>query len=381
MAPCSRLRVIKIIKVKREVAPAGPPGTVQSGEEATIRDRRSDYHLLLGDATVPRAWAISLLAVEKSATIATNAAFGQYRQKAEEAREEMGEQPPAWLDTAEYPFAPHGFTTEAGRMHWIQVGTGDPIVFVHGTPTWSFDWRHLIKGLSGAYRCLALDHLGFGLSDKPQTWTYRPEDHARNFAAWVEHLGLKDITLVVHDFGGPIGLGYALDRPENVRAVVLLNTWMWSLADDPHFALPGRLLSGRIGRYLYEQSNFSVRNIMPTAYGDRKRLTPKIHAQYINALATPADRQGTFGMLRGLLGSTAWYESLWARHERLRDIPLQILWGMKDSAFRAQELDRWRDAFPAAEVHPFADAGHWPQEEAPDRVLTLVQSFLARLPR
>jgi haloalkane dehalogenase len=292
----------------------------------------------------------------------------------------MGGQPPAWLDTAEYPFAARWFATDAGRMHWVETGAGEPVVFVHGTPTWSFEWRYLMKGLSGEYRCLAPDHLGFGLSDKPLSWTYRPEDHAHNFAAWVEHLGLKDITLVVHDYGGPIGLAYALDHPENIRAVVLLNTWLWPLADDPHFALPGRLLSGRIGRYLYEERNFSVRRILPSAYGDRKRLTPEIHAQYINALLTPADRQGTFGMLKGLLGSAAWYESLWARRDRLRGIPMLVLWGLKDPAFRAKELERWRAAFPGAEIHTFANAGHWPQEEAPERVLSLVHSFLARLP-
>ncbi len=99
---------------------------------------------------------------------------------------------------------------------------------VHGTPTWSFMYRHLIRDLSPRYRCIAPDHLGFGLSDRPAGWSYRPEDQARNLARLIETLGLKDLTLVVHDFGGPIGLAYALDHPENVRRLVLFNTWMWS---------------------------------------------------------------------------------------------------------------------------------------------------------
>jgi haloalkane dehalogenase len=288
---------------------------------------------------------------------------------------------PAWLDTSEYPFAPHWFETGHGRMHYIDEGSPDasPVVFVHGTPTWSFEWRHLIKGLSDGYRCLAPDHLGFGLSDKPTDWTFRPEDHAANFAAWVEHRGLKNITLVVHDFGGPIGLSYALAHPENVRTIVLMNTWMWSLADDSHFTAAERLFGGALGRFLYERLAFSPRVILPNAYGDKKRLTRAVHAHYLNALPDANARKGTYGMLKGLIGSSAWYDALWQQREPIQDKPALIVWGGADIAFREKELNRWRETFPQADVHVLQDVGHWPQEEAPERVLPLLTAFLSQL--
>src|SRR5512133_3021901 len=110
------------------------------------------------------------------------------------------------LDRSEYPFASHYLQLPMGRMHYIDEGHGSPIVMVHGTPTWSFLYRHLVKRLAADYRCLAPDNLGFGLSNKPAGWSYTPQAHADNLRAFIESLGLRDVTLVVHDFGGPIGL-------------------------------------------------------------------------------------------------------------------------------------------------------------------------------
>ena len=160
---------------------------------------------------------------------------------------------PGWVDRREYPFEPRELDVEGGRLSYVDEGEGAPIVMVHGTPTWSFLYRHLIRELRPRYRCVAPDHLGFGLSDRPADWSYRPEDQGRNLARLIETLGLKDITLAVHDYGGPIGLAYALDHPENVRRLVLFNTWMWSFAGDRRIAWPARILGGRLGRYLYEK--------------------------------------------------------------------------------------------------------------------------------
>ena len=132
-----------------------------------------------------------------------------------------------WLDRREYPFAPHYFVTPVGRLHYIDEGAGRPIVFVHGNPVWSFMYRNQIKALSADHRCIAPDHIGFGLSDKPREWTYLPSQHAANLEALLEPMDLHDLTLVVGDWGGPIGIAYALRHSERVRAVVASNTWMW----------------------------------------------------------------------------------------------------------------------------------------------------------
>src|SRR5258708_1321299 len=113
---------------------------------------------------------------------------------------------PDWLDRTLYPFTPRRFESVDGVMRYVDEGRGSPTVLVHGTPSWSFEWRGRVIGLRASHRVLAPDHLGFGLSDKPAGAPYRPEDHARRLLAWFDQLDLRDVTLVVHDFGGPIGL-------------------------------------------------------------------------------------------------------------------------------------------------------------------------------
>lgn len=286
-----------------------------------------------------------------------------------------------WVDRSAYPFAPHYFDTGEGRMHYVDEGPatggpGGPVLFVHGTPTWSFLYRHLIAGLAGAHRVVAVDHLGFGLSDKPEGAAYRPEDHARRLAALVDHLGLRDFALAVHDFGGPIGLSYAVEHPERVRRLVLFNTWMWSLRGRPAVERAGRLLGGPVGRLLYRRLNFSPRVLIPAAVGDRRRLTKAVHRQYLAPFPRPADRQAPWALAAALTGSTGWYESLWQRRDRLAGKPVLLAWGLKDPAFGPADLARWQDAFPRARVLRFPDAGHFVPEEEGPALVAPVAAFL-----
>jgi haloalkane dehalogenase len=283
---------------------------------------------------------------------------------------------PAWLDRQAYPFAPHWLDRPEGRLHYVDEGQGSPVVMVHGIPTWSFLYRHLIRGLAPRYRCIAPDNLGFGLSDKPPGAGYRPVDHAARLAALIARLGLRDLTLVVHDFGGPIGLAYAVAHPENVRRLVLFNTWMWSFRDDREKARIGRLIASPLGRFLYLRLNLSARVIFRHGFADRSRFDA-VRAQYLGPMATTADRYPNWLMGRELLGSSDWYEGLWARRDRIRDLPALILWGMRDVAFREKELARWTELFTPARVVRLPDAGHAPQEESPPTALRELEAFLA----
>jgi haloalkane dehalogenase len=281
-----------------------------------------------------------------------------------------------WLDRQEYPFAPHYFTTPAGRIHYVDEGLGEPVVMVHGTPEWSFIYRRLIRCMSAQYRCIAPDHLGFGLSDKPAAWSYLPADHADNLQALIDHLELSDMTLIVHDYGGPVGVSYAINRPENVRRIVIMNSWMWSLQGDPAYER-ARLFSGALGRFAYERLAFSPRVMMPLAMGDRSKLTRAIHRQYLEALPTPQARHGTWVLARELLGSSVWYDQLWRQRSRIQHLPALILWGMKDFAFKAKELERWREVFPNASVQTYREIGHFVQEELGAQICEPVMSFMS----
>ena len=281
---------------------------------------------------------------------------------------------PTWVDRAEYPFAPRRVVVDGVGMSYVDEGDGPAVLMVHGTPSWSFVYRHLVRGLRDGFRCVVPDLPGFGLSDKPAGDAYGPEDQARRLSGFIDILGLKDLTLVVHDFGGPIGLAQAIDRPGNVGRLVLFNTWMWSLAGDRRYEWPSRVLSSPVGRLLYERLGFSVNVLWRRAVRDA-RYTRAVHAQYAAALRDPAARHASWIYARELLGSSAWLQSLWQRRERIARIPALLVWGSKDPAF-ATALPRWRALFTDAEVVQWADVGHAPQEVRGPESAALVRRFL-----
>jgi haloalkane dehalogenase len=292
---------------------------------------------------------------------------------------------PAWVDEELYPFQDRWLELPGeGLIHYLDEGpapaapVAGTVVFAHGTPTWSFEWRALVRALAPTYRCLALDHLGFGLSERPMGSEYTPEAHARRFRAWLDALELSDFTLVVHDFGGPFALPVALDEPGRLRGLVLLNTFMWDARTDPHLAKGGRIMGGRLGLFLYRHFNASLKLITPKAYADRKKLTPRIHDQYRAPFVGIDSRERVLWALAyALLGSSDYYASLWERRAALANIPTLIIWGTKDPAFHLPHLGRWREALPRAEVVELP-VGHWPHEEAPDEVVSAVRRFLGR---
>jgi haloalkane dehalogenase len=283
---------------------------------------------------------------------------------------------PDWVDRQLYPFEPRRFAVDGHAMSYVDEGSGAPVVLVHGTPTWSFLWRDAIRALSVGHRVVAPDHLGFGLSDKPADADYTPAAHARRLQALIEHLGLEVVTLVVHDFGGPIGLHHALTRPQSVARVVLMNTWLWSNEGDRSVEGASRLFASPLGRLLYLRLNLSPRALLPSAFADRRRLGRDVHAHYLAPFADPSQRLAPWVLARELTASNAWYEELWARRGLLADKPALVLWGMKDRPMPPRHLERWRQALPHAQVVELPEAGHFVTEEAGPAVSESLAAFL-----
>jgi len=283
-----------------------------------------------------------------------------------------------WLDRQAYPFAARWVQLSEGREHYMDEGSRETIVFVHGTPTWSFEYRELIRELCASRRCIAFDHLGFGLSERPTNFGYRPEDHARVFGEFVAQLGLERFTLVVHDFGGPIALPFAQAEPERIARLIVLNSFMWPL-EDAKLVRQARFAGSALGRLLYRYLNVSLRVLLPSAYGDKRRLTRAVHEQYLAPFRARAARETVLWQLaRSLLGSRAHYAALWANRARLATIPTLLVWGERDPFFDRAFLERFRQALPQAQVEQLSDAGHWPHEERPDLVLRAVQRFFTQ---
>ena len=286
----------------------------------------------------------------------------------------------AQVDRKAYPFQDRWIKLAPGTMHFVDEGEGrDTMLFVHGTPSWSFEWRRVISALSSDYRCVAPDLIGFGMSERPADFAYTPEAHAEVFREFVQKLDLRDVTLVVHDFGGPIALPVCLQDRARVKRLVIINTWMWSLKGERDIERAAFLVGNSFGRFLYEWANFSLRWLMPAAYADKRKLTKEIHRQYLDRFSDRRARGKVLWTLaKSLLGSTAFYESLLAEREKLRNRPALLLWGMKDAAFKPHYLERWKRILPDAQIVELENAGHWAQEEEPEKVIAALRSFMKR---
>ena len=285
---------------------------------------------------------------------------------------------PDWVSDEMFPFESKFFTTPQGhRMHFVDEGEGAPIVFVHGNPSWSFEFRHLIGGLQDRYRCIAMDHIGFGLSSRSnRSEDHHPSAHAQAFASLLNHLDLRDVTLFLTDWGGPIGLDFARRNPDRIERMVIANTWCWPVADDRHFRLFSAMMSSFVGQYLIKKRNFFVNSVMPRAVADKGVLTPEIMHHYRSAQPTPQARSASAALPGYIVGASPWLKSIWDASSSFTGKQALIVWGAQDIAFRAQELKRWKSELSDLESHEFKDCGHFLAEEAPERVIPLLQDFM-----
>lgn len=283
-----------------------------------------------------------------------------------------------WIDKKEYPFQSKYFDLPMGRMHYVDEGESDhAVVMVHGNPAWSYTYRKLIKCLSKKYRCIALDHIGFGLSDKPAEWDYLPENHATNLEKLLNHLKLQSITLIVGDWGGPIGLSYALYHPNKTKSIIITNTWMWSVKGIFHYEMFSGIMGGFIGRALIKRYNFFVTVLMKKMF--RAEIARSVHQHYIEPLKNPKDRKGCWIFPKQIIGSSNWLANLWSKRVAIANKPSMIIWGNKDIAFRDIELEKWKSLFSNAEVYEYEKVGHFVQEELGDEMCPLIEKHLEKI--
>jgi haloalkane dehalogenase len=283
-----------------------------------------------------------------------------------------------WINRKDYPFTSQFFETDIGKMHYLDEGEGSPIVFVHGNPSWSYQYRNVIKELSKNHRCIAPDMIGFGLSDKPADWSYLPKEHSRLIDGFLESLDLEKITLVVGDWGGPIGLSYAIKHSVRIKNIVITNTWLWSVKKDWYYQMFSKFAGGPIGKILIYRRNLFARDIVKAAFGDKKKLTKEVHEHYLKPLENKKERKGSWVFPREIIGSSKWLGSLWDRRSALEDKNILIAWGMKDIAFKKKELKRWSEEFPNARVVKYSDAGHFVGEERPEEFASEIRKMLKK---
>lgn len=280
-----------------------------------------------------------------------------------------------WIDPDLYPFKSKFIELSTGKMHYIDEGRGDILLFVHGTPTWSFLYREIIRYFSNHYRCIAMDHLGFGLSDKSTDFDGTPEFHSRNLSEFISKMSLDGITLVVHDFGGPIGLSSAILIPENFKRIIMFNTWLWETRSNPDAQKVNRILNGWLGRFLYLYMNFSVRVLLRKAFHDKKRITNAIQNHYSKPFPDKNSRYGLLRIGRSLVGSSDWFEELKEQLFKINKKPWLIIWGNKDDYIKPEYLEIWKHLIPGAIIKEL-ECGHFVMEEKVVETIEVIESFL-----
>jgi len=272
-----------------------------------------------------------------------------------------------------FPFEPRYLESGDVRLHYVDEGPADgpTLLFVHGNPTWSYMWRRPIAALSEqGRRCVAFDHMGFGRSDKPPHLArYSLHAHIEHARTLVEELDLTDVTLVAHDWGGPVGLGAMLKHADRLSSAVLINTWAWEL---PSFVPPfiREVRAEGLGELLVLAGNLFVESIPG---GMATRVTdPVMMDAYRAPFPDYWSRVGMLAFQRDIPfterdRSAALMGSIHERLEQL-DIPVTLVWGMRDPVFQPVFMDQWRELFPDARVVELGDAAHFVPEDRPDAV-------------
>ena len=283
----------------------------------------------------------------------------------------------AWRDL--YPFELHYLSLGPHRLHYVDEGAGQPLLFVHGNPTWSFYWRNLILGLRDKNRCVAIDHIGCGLSDKPQDYNYALQQRIDDLCEVVERLDLRGVTLLAHDWGGAIGLGAVQRMPERFARIVLFNTG----AFPPPF-VPWRIALCRtplLGTIAMRGLNAFARAAQTMAVEKPERMTPDIRAGLVAPYDNWANRIAIDRFVQDIPFTRrhpTWQvlERIEAGLASLARLPIQLTWGMRDWCFATECLERFIKHWPTAEVHQLEDCGHYVVEDAHERIVPLVRAFL-----
>ncbi len=285
---------------------------------------------------------------------------------------------------AQFPFENRFASVNGYRMHYVDEGAGDPVLLLHGNPTWSFLYRRFIPRIvTAGYRAIAADHVGFGLSEKPaREQDHSLDNHIANLTALIHALDLRRLTVVGQDWGGPIGLAYAMSHPENVKALVVMNTWAWTDASEFHRAVfPWRMMHAPVvGPYLFQRRNCLIERGLLLSVVHRERFVQEALPAYRWAMPDYDSRLLTRVFPRLIpLGpddrsapTLNWLEESLGRCR----IPALIVWGKEEIVFPPPFARRFKELLPHARGPLWVTGSHFLQEDSPDEISQHILEFL-----
>jgi len=282
----------------------------------------------------------------------------------------------------EYPFEPQSIDIDGHRLSYLDEGreNSSTVLMIHGNPTWSFYYRKLVIALRDEFRVVVPDHMGCGLSDKPQVYDYSLARHIDNLERLIDSLGLDRISIAAHDWGGAIGMGCAARRRDAVRSLTLFNTAAFRSSRIPlRIRICRTPLLGDVA--VRGLNAFCLAAAMGMATCKKERFTKEVSAGYLGPYGSWADRVAILRFVQDipLNPSHKSYKTLTDIEQsldRFADTPTALFWGMRDFCFDSWYLDQWIKKFPEAIVHRFEDAGHYVVEDAHERIGPIMRRFL-----
>nr|MBF0221191.1 alpha/beta fold hydrolase [Desulfobulbaceae bacterium] len=282
------------------------------------------------------------------------------------------------MTTLPYGFTPETLRVNGQTMSYLDEGKGPALVMVHGNPTWSYYYRNLVTRLKDRFRVIVPDHIGCGLSDKPQDYAYTLENHINALTELIEHLGLDEVSLVVHDWGGAIGFGYASRHPSAIKSLVVLNTAAFPLSRMPMRIGVCRLPV--VGELLVRGLNLFAGLAVEMAV--KKPLSDEVASGYLYPYDSWHNRVAVHRFVMDIpMGPEhqSWptLTDIEKKLPLFKETPMLLIWGGKDFCFNDLFYDQWRKRFPKAEYHYFPEAGHYVLEDALEEACSLIDAFFS----
>jgi haloalkane dehalogenase len=285
---------------------------------------------------------------------------------------------PAWVDDELFPFESRFVELDRSLVHYVDEGSGPILLMLHGNPVWSFVYRDVILALRNRFRCIAVDFPGFGLSTGAPGYRYLAQDHADLVVSFLDRLDLSQVTLVGHNWGGPLGLYAAQQRRDMFERLVLSNTWAWPLNGDPSSELFSLGMGNPVGRGLIRRLNLLVDYVIPSGHR-RRTLSAAEMAHYREAMPTPERRHSCAVLPGELVGARAFFTSLAEQIGALDQLPTLILWADTDPIFTDKYRERLESTFPNHTTTVLHGVGHFGQSDAPVEFSEAIETWWAEL--
>ncbi|MFB1296265.1 alpha/beta fold hydrolase [Mycobacterium sp. pW049] len=281
---------------------------------------------------------------------------------------------PAWVDDTMFPFESRFAELDGNVVHHIDEGSGSILLMLHSNPVWSFVYRDVIIALRSQFRCVALDFPGFGLSTGAPGYGYHAIDHAELLVSFLDHLGLSELTLVGHGWGGPLGLYAAEQRPDLFRRLILTNTWAWPLNGDLFSEVASRGMGNPVGRALMGRFNPLVNYFIPATH-KRRKVTDAEMAHYRSATSTPEQQRASATQPADLVGARQFFVQLAEHLAPVSKLPTLIIWGDSDPIFTDKYRKRLELTFPYHSTRTLHRVGHYPMSDASEEFVATVREW------